>query len=130
MADVLRRFGICEEKGSGIDKVIYYNELFQLPAVNFIVSEKRTRITLFSYKDLNQLDKEDKIRACYQHSCLKYVSNDKMTNQTLRERFQIEEQNSAIASRIIKETVKAGFIKEEDPESNSRKHRKYIPFWA
>ena len=130
MADVLRRFGICEEKGSGIDKVIYYNELFQLPAVNFIVSEKRTRITLFSYKDLNQLDKEDKIRACYQHSCLKYVSNDKMTNQTLRERFQIEEQNSAIASRIIKETVKAGLIKEEDPESNSRKHRKYIPFWA
>ena len=53
-----------------------------------------------------------------------------MTNQTLRERFQIEEQNSAIASRIIKETVKAGLIKEEDPESNSRKHRKYIPFWA
>ncbi len=130
MADVLRRFGVCEEKGSGIDKVIYYNELFQLPAVNFIVSEKRTRVTLFSYKELNQLDKEDKIRACYQHSCLKYVSNDKMTNQTLRERFQIEEQNSAIASRIIKETVKAGLIKEEDPESNSRKHRKYIPFWA
>lgn len=130
LADLLRRFGICEEKGSGIDKVIYYNELFQLPAVNFIVSEKRTRVTMFAYKELNHLDKEDKIRACYQHACLRYVSNDKMTNQSLRERFQIEEQNSAIASRIIKETLKTGLIKEDDPESNSRKHRKYIPFWA
>lgn len=130
LADILRRMGICEEKGSGIDKVIFYNEIYQLPAVNFIVSEKRTRVTLFSYKELNDLDKKDKIRACYQHACLRYVSNDKMTNQSLRERFQIEEQNAAIASRILKETLKEGLIKEDDPESNSRKYKKYIPFWA
>jgi predicted HTH transcriptional regulator len=130
LADVLRRFGICEEKGSGIDKVIFYNEIYQLPAVDFIVSEKRTRITLFSYKDLNKLDKKDKVRACYQHACLRYVSNDIMTNQSLRERFQIEEQNSAIASRIIKDTINEGLIKDDDPLSNSRKYKKYIPFWA
>lgn len=130
LADVMRRMGFCEEKGSGIDKVISYNELFQLPAVNFIVSEKRTRATLYSYKELNDLDKKDRIRACYQHACLKYVSNEKMTNQTLRERFQIEEQNSAIASRIIKETIIEGLIKDDDPESKSRKYKKYIPYWA
>ncbi|MCU4187647.1 putative DNA binding domain-containing protein [Flavobacterium sp. HXWNR29] len=130
LADVLRRFGMCEEKGSGIDKVIFYNEMYQLPAVDFIVSEKRTRITLFSYKDLSKLDKKDKIRACYQHACLRYVSNDIMTNQSLRERFQIEEQNSAIASRIIKDTINDGLIKDDDPMSNSRKYKKYIPFWA
>ena len=121
---------MCEEKGSGIDKVIFYNEMYQLPAVDFIVSEKRTRITLFSYKDLSKLDKKDKIRACYQHACLRYVSNDIMTNQSLRERFQIEEQNSAIASRIIKDTINDGLIKDDDPMSNSRKYKKYIPFWA
>jgi ATP-dependent DNA helicase RecG len=130
LADVMRRMGICEEKGSGIDKVIFNNEIYQLPAVNFIVSEKRTRVTLYSYKELNDLDKKDKIRACYQHACLKYVSNDKMTNQSLRERFQIEEQNAATASRILKETLKEGLIKEDDPSSNSRKYKKYIPFWA
>jgi len=130
LADVLRRFGICEEKGSGIDKVIFYNEMYQLPAVDFIVSEKRTRITMFSYKELNSLDKKDKVRACYQHACLRYVSNDIMTNQSLRERFQIEEQNSAIASRIIKDTILEGLIKDDDPTSNSRKYKKYIPFWA
>lgn len=130
LADIMRRMGICEEKGSGIDKVIFNNELYQLPAVNFVVSEKRTRVSLFSYKELNDLDKKDKIQACYQHACLKYVSNDQMTNQSLRERFQIEEHNSAIASRILKETLKEGLIKEEDPSSNSRKYKKYIPFWA
>ncbi len=130
LADILRRFGMCEEKGSGIDKVIFYNEMFQLPAVDFIVSEKRTRITMFSYKELNSLDKKDKVRACYQHACLCYVSNDIMTNQSLRERFQIEEQNSAIASRIIKDTINDGLIKDDDPASNSRKYKKYIPFWA
>lgn len=130
LADVLRRFGMCEEKGSGIDKVIFYNEMYQLPAVDFIVSEKRTRITLFSYKDLNKLGKKDKVRACYQHACLRYVSNEIMTNQSLRERFQIEEQNSAIASRIIKDTITEGLIKDDDPTSNSRKYKKYIPFWS
>lgn len=130
LADIMRRMGICEEKGSGIDKVIFYNEIYQLPAVNFIVSEKRTRVTLYAYKELNDLDKKDKIRACYQHACLKYVSNDKMTNQSLRERFQIEEQNAAIASRILKETLRDGLIKDDDPSSKSRKYKKYIPFWA
>ena len=53
-----------------------------------------------------------------------------MTNQSLRERFGIEEQNSAIASRIIRDTLESKLIKEDDPESNSRKYKKYIPFWA
>ena len=53
-----------------------------------------------------------------------------MTNQSLRERFKIESKNAAIASRIIKEALKGNVIKEDDPESNSRKYKKYIPFWA
>ncbi len=39
------------------------------------------------------MEKEDKIRACYQHCCLKYVSRQYMMNQTLRERFRIPEKN-------------------------------------
>ncbi len=130
LADLTRRLGICEEKGSGIDKVIFYNEIYQLPAPIFQVQEKHTKAVLFSYKKLRQMDKADKIRACYQHCCLKYVSNDKMTNQSLRERFKIERKNAAIASRIIKETLMAQVIKEDAPESKSRKYKKYIPFWA
>jgi predicted HTH transcriptional regulator len=130
LADLMRRMGFCEEKGSGLDKVIFNNEIYQLPPINVITDENRTRITLYSYKKLNTLDKKEKIRACYQHACLKWVSNEKMSNQSLRERFKIEDQNAAIASRIIKDTFEAGMIKEDDPDSKSRKHRSYVPFWA
>jgi ATP-dependent DNA helicase RecG len=130
LADLMRRMGFCEEKGSGLDKVIFNNELYQLPPINVITDETRTRVTIYAYKDLNSLDKKEKIRACYQHSCLKWVSNDKMSNQSLRERFSIDDKNAAIASRIIKDAFEAGVIKEDDPESKSRKHRSYVPFWA
>lgn len=130
LADLMRRLGFCEEKGSGLDKVIFYNELFQLPPINIIVAESRTRITMFGYRPLNDLDKKEKIRACYQHACLKYVSNEKMTNQSLRERFKIKDQNYSIASRIIRDALEDKVIKEDDPESKSRKYASYIPFWA
>lgn len=130
LADLMRRMGFCEEKGSGMDKVIAYNELYQLPPINVIVAESRTRITIYSYKILNSLDKREKIRACYQHSCLKYVSNEKMTNQSLRDRFKIEDHNYSTASRIIRDAIAEGVIKEDDPENKSRKYASYIPFWA
>ena len=101
LADLMRRMRFCEEKGSGLDKVIFYNELYQLPPINVIVIENRTRVTIYSYKTLNNLDKAEKIRACYQHAALKYVSNQKMTNQSLRKRFKIEDHNYSIASRIL-----------------------------
>lgn len=130
LADLMRRLGFCEEKGSGLDKVIYYNELYQLPPINVIVAEERTRVTVFSYKTLNNLDKMEKAKACYQHACLKYVSNEKMTNQSLRERFKIEDHNYSIASRIIRDCIEEGLIKEDNPENRSRKFASYIPFWA
>ena len=130
LADIMRRMGFCEEKGSGMDKVIYYNELYQLPPINIIAAEKRTRVTIYSYKKLNELDKKEKIRACYQHACLKYVSNEKMTNQSLRNRFKIEDQNAATASRIIRDALAEGVIKEDNPDNQSRKFASYIPYWA
>jgi ATP-dependent DNA helicase RecG len=130
LADIMRRMGFCEEKGSGLDKTIFYNELYQLPAVNILLQEKRTIVCMYAYKTLNETDKNEKIRACYQHACLKYVSNEKMTNQSLRERFGIEPHNYSIASRIIRDALEEKVIKEDDPENKSRKYASYIPFWA
>ena len=130
LADIMRRMGFCEEKGSGLDKVIFYNELYQLPPINVFVTENRTNVTMYCYKTLNNLDKKEKISACYQHACLKWVSNEKMTNQSLRERFKIEDHNYPIASRIIRDALEEKLIKEEDPESRSRKFASYLPYWA
>jgi ATP-dependent DNA helicase RecG len=76
------------------------------------------------------MDKNDKIRACYQHCCLRYVLREPMNNQSLRQRFQIEEHNYSTASRIIKDTMQAELIKVKDEESKSRKFVTYLPFWA
>jgi len=48
----------------------------------------------------------------------------------MRERFKIEDQNAAIASRIIRDALEDKVIKEDDPESKSRKYTSYIPFRA
>ncbi len=130
LADIMRRMGFCEEKGSGLDKAIFYNELYQLPAINITVQENRTIVTMYSYKTLSKMDKNDKIKACYQHACLKYVSNEKMTNQSLRERFGIEQHNYSIASRIIKDALDEKVIKDDNAENKSKKYACYIPFWA
>jgi len=130
LASFMRRIGICEEKGSGIDKVVFYSEMYQLPAPDFQQAEKQTRAILFSFKELGEMDKAERVRAVYQHACLCHVSNEKLTNQSLRERFKIEDKNSAIASRMIKEALEEDLIKPDDPTNNSRRHMKYIPFWA
>lgn len=130
LAGFMRRLNICEERGSGIDKVIFQIELFQLPAPDFLVTQNHTKAILYSFKKLTDMDRKEKIRACYQHACLRYVSNQQMTNSSLRERFSIEEQNYAIASRIIADAIEAGLIKQHDPENKSKKLAKYVPFWA
>lgn len=53
-----------------------------------------------------------------------------MTNQSLRERFNIDDHNYSIASRIIGDSLKEGVIKDDNPENKSKKFAKYIPYWA
>ena len=130
LADLMRRLGICEEKGSGVDKVIQAAEAFQLPAPDFRVGEKRTSVVLFGHKDFENMDRNDRIRATYQHCCLRYVMNEKMTNQSLRERFRLSEKKTESASRAIRDAVEAGKIKLADPEQTSLRYRNYVPFWA
>jgi ATP-dependent DNA helicase RecG len=130
LADLMRRLGICEEKGSGVDKVIQAAEAFQLPAPDFRVGEKRTSVLLFGHQDIDEMDRNDRIRACYQHCCLRYVMNEKMTNQSLRERFKLSESKVATVSQIIAATVDVGKIKVADPSQTSTRYRNYVPFWA
>ena len=129
LASFMRRIGVCEERGSGVDKVVFQTEYYQLPAPMFEVTNEHTRAVLFAYKALNDMDKSDRIRACYLHACLKYVNREFMTNSTLRDRFGIEPKNSAIASRIIKDTLEEALVKSVEDDM-SRKHRKYVPMWA
>jgi ATP-dependent DNA helicase RecG len=121
---------ICEERGSGIDKVIFEIEFHQLPPPLFIAKAQSFIVTLYAYQSLGQMNREDRIRACYQHACLQYVSNEQLTNTSLRKRLNISKNNSGQATRIINDALEAKMIIPSDPENTSRKHVKYLPFWA
>ncbi|MCF8057238.1 MAG: hypothetical protein K9K37_11455 [Desulfocapsa sp.] len=129
LASFMRRIGVCEERGSGIDKVVVQTELFQLPAPLFETTGEHTRAVLYAHRDLKEMDKTDRIRACYLHACLRYVQRDFLTNTSLRERFGVEEKNKAAVSRYIREAIDAGMIRPVD-EDAARRMMKYVPFWA
>jgi ATP-dependent DNA helicase RecG len=130
LANLMRLMGICEEKSSGIDKVIHAVEVYQLPAPDFRVGHQRTVVILFGPKDFENMDRDDRIRACYQHAALKWVMSERMTNQSLRERFHLPESKSAIISQIIASSIEAGVIKPDEKVGASRKFARYLPFWA
>ncbi len=130
IASLMRRFGICEERGSGIDKVVFVTEFYQLPAPLFEqVEDSATRVTLFAHKNFKDMDKADKLRACYLHACLQYVKKEPMTNSTVRARFGIGDKNSAMVSRILKDAVSAKLIRVQDDQVGS-KAKKYLPAWV
>ncbi len=129
VASLMRRFGICEERGSGIDKVVFQIELFQLPAPLFETPGESMRVVLFGHRTLRNMEKADRVRACYLHACLRFVTRQPMTNTSIRERFGIDEKNAATASRLLNEAVESGLIVVQDSEVGTR-IRRYLPFWA
>lgn len=127
LASFMRRIGVCEERGSGVDKIVFETELAQLPAPDFRVAGDNMVATLFGPQDLSAMDRSDRIRAVYLHACLRYVSREDVTNTTVRERFGINDPSKA--SRLIAEAVEADRIKPRDPNAG-RRYMKYLPFWA
>lgn len=130
LTDLMRRMRICEEKSSGVDKVIHAAEDCLLPAPDFRVDPLRTMVTVYGPREFGAMDREDRIRACYQHCVLRWVMAERMTNQTLRARFQLPGSKSAIISQIIAASIEAGVIKLDEKVGGSRKYARYLPFWA
>jgi len=130
LAYLMRRLKICEERGSGIDKVIFETEFHQLPPPDFIVGDNYLKVIVYGQKEFRNMDKNDRVRACYQHSCIKYITKKDMTNTTLRERFGIKDENYPMVSKIISDTLEKKLIKNKDESNTSRRYASYIPFWA
>lgn len=130
LSELMRRMGICEQKSSGVDSVVNAAEVYQLPAPDFRVGLRRTIVTIFGPREFSAMDRSDRVRACYQHCALKYVMSQRMTNESLRERFRLPENKSAIASQIITATVEENLVKPDESVGGSRKYARYLPFWA
>ena len=130
LADLMRQLGICEGNGTGVDKAVSATEESQSPPPDFRKSENRTTVVLFAHKEFREIDGSDRVRATYQHCCLRYVQNEEMTNQSLRDRFGLPQAKSAAVVRVINATMKCRKIKLGDPSRVSPRYRTYVPFWA
>ncbi|WP_404308234.1 ATP-binding protein [Neorhodopirellula lusitana] len=129
LAAMARRLNMCEELGTGIDKVIEAVEIFQLPPPVFETPVESTRSTLLAHKPLDEMTREERIRACLQHACLCIATGEQMSNKSVRKRFGLDDKQSAKATRIINETLETGDIKPVDPTA-SRKYMRYVPSWC
>ncbi len=129
LASLMRRFGFCEERGLGIDRVIYNVEEARLPGPRFEIPGGSTKSVLFAHKPLNAMDKEERVRACYWHACLRSATHQPTNNRSIRERFGIPAGLPAKATRLLNEAVKEGRLVIADP-SVGNKSRTHLPSWA
>jgi ATP-dependent DNA helicase RecG len=127
IAATMHLMGFCERRGSGVDRIVEECEKHFLPAPDFIRGDNFTQAVLYGPRPLREMSPRDKVRACYQHACLKAANGTTMSNQSFRERMGIAEKNYPMASRIIADTLEAGLIKPYDPDNKSKKQARYVP---
>ena len=127
LASLMRRFGLCEELGTGVDTVIAAAEDMHLPPPEFREEANATRAILFGPRRFASLTAEERQRACYQHTVLRYLKNSRMRNATLRKRFGVAKQNAAQISGVIRHALDANWIR---PADLARPRSGYVPFWA
>lgn len=129
LASIMRRLRMCEELGTGWDKIVISCEMLQLPAPKIDLFAESIKVTLFSEMPFSSISPEDKLWACYLHACILHVKGEQLTNSSLRERFGLKQSSSGSVSRLIKEAVEQKLIKPLDPDTAPR-HMKYIPIWV
>lgn len=132
LVGVMRQMDLCEEDGTGWDISVDACEAAHLPAPEATSEEGLgTQVILFGGRAYDRMTKAERKNAVYWHACLLYAQGESMSNQTLRERFGLEgaRKNVIAMSRLIRECLDGGLIREED-EDSSDKFKRYIPFWG
>ncbi|CAE6507536.1 MAG TPA: ATP-binding protein [Nitrosomonas nitrosa] len=127
LASLMRRMRFCEEQGSGLDKVVMSIEVYQLPPLKIQAEGGSTQVILYGPRSFAEMNRSERVRACYQHAVLKWLSGEKMKNSTLCERFGIDKKNAAQASQVISAALEEGKIKVADPD---HPRAGYFPFWG
>lgn len=125
LAYFMREVGICEELGSGIDRIVEISEKENRFTPKYLTTDDAVNVKLFKEKDFNQMTDDDKMNILYYHCCYKYSSEDYMNNTSLRARFLLDNTKTSIdkISRLINKAKKLVLIKQGPSKS-------YIPFWA
>ncbi|RYC30863.1 transcriptional regulator [Lichenibacterium minor] len=129
LADLMNRMGLCEQRGSGIDRALDAIEAYALPAPTFQDVEASTVVTIFGQRSFAEMSREDRIRACYQHAALKYENGSTMSNASLRSRLGVSDKQYPQVSIVIRESIDLGRIRPLD-EDQAKRNARYVPWYA
>ena len=130
LAQMMLQLDMCERRGSGFDRATDAIGQMKLPAYKAQSGDDYTRVTLYPKKSVSEMTREERIAVCYQHTCLLYEDGKAIVNQKVRERFNLNKNQSVMASRILADTLECGLIKEENPETESKRYTTYIPYYG
>lgn len=131
LARAMRMLRFCEERGSGIDRVVSGAESMLLPAPLFEVLAAPAggadfmRVRLFGPRPYASMSQEDRLRTVYQHACLLYQRGERLTNASLRQRLGLADNQLAQVSRLIGQARERMLIRPADDSE-----RAYVPDWV
>jgi predicted HTH transcriptional regulator len=131
LARAMRLLRFCEERGSGIDRVVAAAESAGLPPPGFEVLASGgdgvdfMRVRLFGPRPYSAMSQDERIRAVYQHACLLYQRGERLTNASLRQRLRLPDRQVAQVSRLIAQARERGMVRPADDAERS-----YVPAWA
>lgn len=128
-SDFLRKLGLAEERGSGVDNALIAIELWGLPPIIFESQRDYFKAIILMPKKFNDMSKDERITATYQHTCLNKLTGRRTTNSSLRERFKFSAEETTKIGRLITDAVEAQRIKLANPNASKRDFH-YVPYWA
>lgn len=123
----MRRIGLCEEQGSGLDKTISAVEGLHLPPPKFQASSNSMQVILFGPRPFADMTPSERVQAAYQHAIIRWLEGERLRNASLCDRLGVERRNAAQITGVIKEALNQGYLKPADP---LHPRAGYYPFWV
>jgi ATP-dependent DNA helicase RecG len=130
LAAKMREMNMCENRGSGIQRLMSENEIHRRADPEFQVVDELTKARITGKQNFTSLTLDERVWAVFMHASFKYESGSHMTNATFRERYALTKAKTALVTTAISSAIEEGLIKLFDENSQSRRYAKYVPFWA
>ena len=126
----MREMNMCENRGSGIQRLMSENEIHRRADPEFLVVGGLTKARITGKQNFTSLTLDERIWAVFMHASFRFESGSHMTNATFRERYGLTKARTTLVTNAINATLDVGMIKQYDESSQSRRYAKYVPFWA
>lgn len=128
-ARLMRLAGLCEQRGSGVDRAVREIERAVLPPPLFATVEGTTSVTAFMPRRFADMTPEERVRACFQHAQICHEGNEAMSNASLRHRFGLPDKQISQVSNVIRDAIEAGKIKPLN-EDQANRNARYVPAYV